>query len=92
MKIRHRVIPAVGLVLVTAFLAWSNQAWADFKAGEEAFARGDYEAALKGFRPLAEEGHAAAQFNLGWMYEDSLGVPQDDKEAVRGYRLAAEQG
>ena len=26
------------------------------------------------------------------MYEDGLGVPQDDKEAVRLYRLSAEQG
>ena len=26
------------------------------------------------------------------MYEKGIGVPQDDKEAVRLYRLAAEQG
>jgi hypothetical protein len=33
-----------------------------------------------------------AQFSLGACYEDGTGVPQDDAEAVRWYRLAADQG
>ena len=33
-----------------------------------------------------------AQYNLGVMYENGEGVPQDDKEAVRWYRKSAEQG
>ena len=33
-----------------------------------------------------------AQFNLGQMYETGDGVPEDDVEAVRWFRLAAEQG
>jgi TPR repeat protein len=33
-----------------------------------------------------------AQFNLGLMYDDGKGVPEDDREAVQRYRLAAEQG
>jgi TPR repeat protein len=41
---------------------------------------------------LAEQGHATAQFNLGAMYADGLGVPENDAEAVGWYRLAAEQG
>ena len=32
------------------------------------------------------------QFNLGVMYDNGQGVPQDDKEALRLYRLSAEQG
>jgi TPR repeat protein len=38
------------------------------------------------------QGFAVAQFNLGVMYSDGQGVPQNDAEAVRWYRLAAEQG
>jgi len=83
MRVRHRVIPAVGLVLVTAVLAWAGYAWADFKAGMEAFDRQDYEAALKEFRPLAQEADATAQYNLGVMYRKGHGVPQDYKEAAR---------
>ena len=43
-------------------------------------------------RHAAEQGDAAAQHTLGIMYANGLGVPQDDAEAVRWYRLAAEQG
>jgi len=41
---------------------------------------------------LAEEGNADAQGNLGYMYVTGEGVPQDHAEAVRWYRLAADQG
>ena len=77
---------------MTAFLACSDYEWADLKAGWEAYERGDYEAALKELRPLAQEGDPAAQTNLGMMYDFGFGVPQDDKEAVRWYRLAAAAG
>ena len=43
-------------------------------------------------RRAAEQGTAAAQFNLGGLYYDGEGVPQDYGEAVRWYRLAADQG
>ena len=48
--------------------------------------------ALRWYRRAVDQGHAAAQFNLGFMYANGVGVPQDDVEAVRLYRLAAEQG
>ena len=38
------------------------------------------------------KGHAAAQFNLGFHYREGRGVRQNDIEAVRWYRLAADQG
>jgi len=43
-------------------------------------------------RALAEEGGAEDQFNLGLMYAEGRGVPEDDAEAARWLRLAAEQG
>ena len=42
--------------------------------------------------PLAEQGVAEAQYNLGLIYSRGKEVLKDDKEAVRWYRLAAEQG
>ena len=41
---------------------------------------------------LAESGNIKAQHNLGFMYENGKGVPEDDKEAVKWYARAAEQG
>ena len=40
----------------------------------------------------AEQGHAEAQYNLGVMYQQGSGVPQNYVEAARWYRRAAEQG
>ena len=40
----------------------------------------------------AEQGLAEAQLNLGVMYDNGEGVPEDDTAAARWYRLAAEQG
>jgi len=60
--------------------------------GDDAFQRGDYATALRVWRPRAEQGYAAAQIHLGFMYATGQGVPQDDAEALKWYRLAAEQG
>ena len=40
----------------------------------------------------ADQGHAQAQFRLGWMHSKGESVQQGDEEAVRWYRKAADQG
>ena|SRR5689334_11268043 len=67
-------------------------AWADFAAGLSAFQKGDYSTAMKEWRPIAESGDAAAQFNLGLMYYDGQGVPQDYSQASNWFLRSAEQG
>jgi TPR repeat protein len=57
-----------------------------------AYQRGDYATALQIWRPRAVLGVALAQNNLGLMYYNGQGVPQDYGEAARWYLLAAEQG
>ncbi|HJL65723.1 MAG TPA: tetratricopeptide repeat protein, partial [Arenicellales bacterium] len=64
----------------------------DFNKGVAAYESGDFATALGEFRPLAEQGDADAQYNLGVMYEKGRGVPQDDKIALKWFTLAAEQG
>ena len=64
----------------------------DFQDGLDAAQRQDYKTAYKLWLPLAEQGDAIAQYNLGQMYYEGQGVPKDYKEAVKWYRLAAEQG
>jgi len=48
--------------------------------------------ALRAYRKAAEQGHAAAQNRLGWMYEKGEGTEADHAEAVIWYQRAAEQG
>ena len=64
----------------------------DLDAGLKAAQAGDFQTALKEWKPLADQGHAYAQYNLGLMYANGEGVAEDDAEAVRWYRLAADQG
>ena len=52
----------------------------------------DYTVAIKWFRKAAEQEYAKAQFALGLMYADGLGVSQDHTKAARWYRKAAIQG
>ncbi len=54
-----------------------------------AYHRGDYATALREWRPLAEQGSAIAQNNLGLMYSEGLGVPKDYAQAHKWYNLAA---
>ena len=65
---------------------------ADCLKGLDAAQRGDFATALWEWKPLAEQGNADAQGDLGLMYANGHGVPQNDKTAVKWYRLAAEQG
>jgi len=39
-----------------------------------------------------EAGDSVAQYNLALMYDNAKGVPENDKEAAKWYRKAAEQG
>ncbi len=48
--------------------------------------------ARREWRPLAKQGNANAQYNLGVMYDKGRGGPQDYAEAVKWYSKAAEQG
>ena len=79
------------VLLFSLFLGASSYS-ADFNKGLTAAQSGDFATALKEWKPLAGQGDADAQTNLGLMYQNGWGVPQDDKEAVRWYTLAAEQG
>lgn len=65
---------------------------AGFEDGVAPYLGGDYASALKAWRPLAEQGHARAQFNLGVMHANGQGLKRDDAEAVKWYTKAAEQG
>ena len=84
-----------GYALLTALLigALCAQALAaDFQTGVEAFERGDFAAALDEWRPLAEQGSARAQGNLGAMYYLGQGLPEDDVQAYAWLNIAVAQG
>lgn len=78
-------------VLGTSVLA-ASPAWADVKAGVDAWSAGDYASAIAQWRPLAERGDADAQFNLAQAYKLGRGVPADLGKAEDLYGKAAARG
>ena len=81
------------ILLLTLFLSTSfiGVTYADYKAGVDAFGKGDYKIAFKEFLPLAEEGNSSAQYIIGRLYRLGQGVLKDYKEAAKWYKKAAEQ-
>ena len=86
-KTRLSLSIVVGLVLMLTL-----PAWADFQEGLDAYKRGDYDTALKEWRPLADQGLAAAQNNLGAMYINGEGVRRNYVQGYMWLSLAAKQG
>jgi len=80
------------IALVLSIVCPVVPAWADFQAGLAAYKRGDYATALREWRPLAEQGDASAQFQLGLLYDNGDGVPRDLASARQWYEKAAAQG
>ena len=82
------LVLAITLYIVSVSVATAQ----DFDKGLDAYSAGDYQTALREWRPLADRGESDVQFNMGVMYYSGRGVPQDYAEAEKWWRLAAEQG
>jgi len=80
------------LAVVVALMFSAGSAWADFDDGLAAAQRGDFATALQEWRPLAEQGHAKAQNNLGVMYLRGTGVPANAANAYMWISLSNAQG
>ena len=82
------VVSTISVLLLSLSLSWGD----DFQKSFNAYKKGDYAIALEGFKRLAEQGGAAAQYNLAQMFYNGQGTIQDYKEAVKWHTLAAKQG
>jgi Sel1 repeat len=84
-----KLTSAVFLVLfLLPVLAFADQ----LSAGEKAYLNDDYQTALKLLQPLADQGNAEAQYDVGTMYKMGWGVKQDYTETAKWFRKAADQG
>lgn len=88
-----RIVYLLGQLLgCSALLLLSTQSTAgDFERGMAALEQGYAQAAIRLWKPLAETGSPEAQFGLGVIYNDAMGVPQDYAEANYWFLRAAEQ-
>ena len=84
----NRILAAVALIMSFA----APLAAGPYEDAVAAYEAGDYVTAYRLQLPVAEEGFAKAQVNLGIMYAYGRGVPRDDAKAVEWFRRAADQG
>lgn len=84
-----QVLRAMAIPLLLA-LSWPAQA--GFDEGMAAYAKGNYQQALREFGAAAEQGDLYAQYNLGMMYVFGQGTAKDEERGVAWYRRAAERG
>ena len=80
------------LLLILFVCAGGPAVAGPFEDGLAAAQKGDYATAMRLWRPLAEQGDASAQLNLGIMFDQGQGVTQDYAAAAAWFRMAAEQG
>src|SRR5512141_1632182 len=91
MRWHMRRSAAAVILIISLFLAVPAIA-GQLSDGIAAYDRGDYKTAYRLIQPLADKGLPEAQFNLGLMYDNGHGVPQDYGEAMKWYWKAAHQG
>lgn len=75
-----------------AGLICSCPAFADVKAGIDAYQRGDFASAVATWQPLATAGDADAQYNMGQAFRLGRGVPAEPQTAESWFKRAADQG
>lgn len=84
-------VSAAAAILLVGSVGYGAAA-PDVKSGIDRWMAQDYEGAVAQWRPLADQGNADAQFNLGQAYKLGRGVPVDLRLAQSWYQKAAQQG
>jgi len=82
----------LAFVIALMLFATTPVAAGDYEDGLAAYHAGDYQKALRLWEPLAKQGYSDTQYNLGVMYSQGKGVPEDDAKAVHWWTKAAKQG
>ena len=80
------------IALVTLLFCFQPAAAGELWNGLYAYRHGHYQQAVATLRPLAESGDPYAQFTLGVMYDDGIGLPRNFGLALHWYKRAARQG
>jgi uncharacterized protein len=87
LKCGRQAIAAVNLALLC--VPTVNAGWDE---AIEAGRRGDHATAMREYQALAEKGDPDAEYNIGMMYDNGLGVPRDYQKAIEIWLKAAKNG
>lgn len=95
----HRLAPAAVLSLMLSALppalhaqTLSPAQQTQYDQAVSAYENKRFDEAFRLLQPLAQQGHAKSQYNLGTMYANGEGTAQDYARAKYWLELAAKQG
>jgi TPR repeat protein len=87
-----RTLKHAAAVIILGFSYAESVAAGPLEDADAALKRRNYPTAVRLILPLAEQGNADAQYNLGVLYDNGLGLPQDKVRAYMWFNLSAAQG
>ena len=70
----------------------SSNELGDLRSGVSAYQAGNYTRALADLKPLAGRVDVEAMFYMGQMAHTGKGIPRNEEDAIKWYRLSAEKG
>ena len=79
-------------IIAIIALSWAFAAHAGFQEAVQAYHAGDYDTAMKEYQDLAAQGDSRGQFGIGYMHHYGRGVPKNPVEAVKWFRVSANNG
>ena len=88
----RKLLPILLLTLAVLLGSAGISESADLQKGWDAYKNKDYATALREWKPLAEQGNADAQNNLGVIYNNGWGVMLDFVRAHMWFNIAASSG
>ncbi len=93
MTVLRNILSTLSVVMLLSLPAISARTAENaFAMGWQAYQRGDFLTARKYWRPLADQGNALAQYNMGVLYAEGRGVDTDRGRAMAWWRRAAKNG
>ena len=87
----HMRRSASALILIIALIMAVPAIAEPLKDAKKAYDRGDYQTAVRLYKPLANEGDPEAQYALGYMYRTGKGVRKDHVKAHMWFNIAISQ-
>lgn len=82
----------IATIMALTLVVLATPAAASYESGWYAYSAGDYDTARREWLPLAENGDARSQYQIGLMHLKGQGVEADAASALKWFRLAVDQG
>jgi TPR repeat protein len=92
MQIKKLVFTVFALLSLAGCGMTSPGMYEELQQGKHTFAAGDYATAFHQLLPVAINGNKEAQYAVGYMYYNGLGVATDTETGVDWMKKSAQQG